>query len=98
MVAGKFKSRTFKRKQVRTPGARTVVRYVKPNNSAPVCPVTGQKLHGLKRGRDIDAQRRPKSQKRVARPFGGHLSSKAARQALIARARAMRHMQDGDEQ
>lgn len=87
MVQHKTKSRTFRRVQRRTvKGSKTV--YTRRKPSAPKCAVTGQKLHGVPRGTPGKLKKLSKSQKRPSRPFGGVLSSKAAREEIKKRARA----------
>ena len=85
----KIKSRTFRRKQVRTVnGTKTV--YVRRKPNAPRCAVTKKRLHGIPRGNAIDIKKLSKTQKRPQRPFGGVLSSSAARDEHKRRAREIK--------
>ena len=86
MVRGKFKSRTYRRVSIRTAkGPKTVYRKRKP--SPATCSVTGETLKGVPRASPTKLQNMAKSKKRPSRPFGGVLSSKAAREVIRARAR-----------
>jgi len=72
---------------VRTPGGRTVERYTLRKPSQPVCPITGQKLHGIPHLRPTALRNLAKSKKRPQRAFGGVLSSRAARRVIMTKAR-----------
>ena len=86
MLPAKTKSRTFRRKKVRiVSGTKTV--YNKRAPKQPVCPVTGQKLGGVPRKTPTQLENMPKTKKRPERPFGGVLSSKAARDVHKEKAR-----------
>ena len=86
MLPAKTKSRTFRRKQVRTvSGTKTV--YKRRTPKQPVCPVTGEKLSGVPRKTTTELKNMPKTHKRPQRPFGGVLSSKAARDVHKQKAR-----------
>ena len=87
MQPAKFKSRSFRRKQVRTVSGTKVV-YLKRKPKLGSCPVTGQKLKGVPRDIPSKIGKLSKSQKRPQRPFGGVLSSKASRMVLRERARS----------
>jgi len=86
MVAGRHKSRTFRRVFVRTPGARTVLhfRLRKPSKTKCSC---GAALKGVPRERPYKMMRMNKSKKTVSRPYGGNLCSKCFRLKMITKAR-----------
>jgi large subunit ribosomal protein L34e len=87
MVESKIKSRTFRRKKIRTiTGTKTTYQRRKPKLGT--CSVTGQKLKGVPREIPSKLRNMSKSQRRPSRPFGGVLSSKAARDEIKKRARA----------
>jgi len=79
MVAGRFKSRTFRRIKVKTPGGKTVTHYRKRKPSKPQCSQCGDVLKGVPRERPYKMARLSKSQKRPERPYGGVLCSKCTR-------------------
>lgn len=88
MVAGRHKSRTFKQRQVRTPGGRLVVQRSKPRPGQASCGRCGAKLHGIPRMTPIEARHATKSSKRPERPYGGVLCSRCTRAELLGEARA----------
>ncbi|MFT4311847.1 MAG: 50S ribosomal protein L34e [Candidatus Woesearchaeota archaeon] len=89
MVSGKHKNHTFARRFVRTPGARTVLTHQLRKPGRAVCPVTGQYLHGIAHVRPAKLRAMPKTKRRPQRPFGGVLSSSAARRELQFKAREL---------
>lgn len=87
MVAGNKRTRTVKRKQVVTPGNKTVTRYSSKKPSVARCQLTGQKLSGVPRASKTKIKTMSKSARRPTRPFGGVLSPAAMRRVLIERVR-----------
>lgn len=86
MLPAKIKSRSFRRKQVRTiSGTKTT--YHRRSPKQPTCSVTGQKLHGVPRRTTTQLKNMPKTAKRPQRPFGGVLSSEASRDIHRTKAR-----------
>ena len=84
----KTKSRTFARKATRTVrGTKVVHTRRKPKVGS--CSVTGQTLKGVPRALPLKMKNMPKTKKRPTRPFGGVLSSKAAREEIKSRARKL---------
>jgi len=90
MVSGRFKSRTFRRVKIRTPGGRTVLHHRKRKPKLGTCPETGESLKGVPRERPYKMQKLALSKKRPSRPYGGNLSSRAARAKLKAKARSIK--------
>jgi len=88
MVSGKYKSSSFRKVFVKTPGGNTVVhrRLKKPGRAQ--CAETGVYLSGVKNMRPKKFANLPKSQKRPNRAYGGVLSSKPARRTIIKKARS----------
>ena len=82
MVAGRHKSRTLRRKQVRTPGGKTTQRYLKRKPKIAKCGNCGAKLAGVPRERPYKIENLPKTKKRPERPYGGVLCSKCMRQKI----------------
>lgn len=87
MVRGQFRSRTFRRIMRRLPGGSTVLRYVRRKPGVPTCAVTGKPLQGVARGTPAQIKKLSKSQRMPNRPFGGVLSSSAARREIISKSR-----------
>ena len=87
MVRGMFKSRTFRRVFVKTPGAETKIHYRKRKPSKAKCGGCGVELKGVPRERPYRMQNMPKTAKRPERPFGGVLCSKCMRKEIVARSR-----------
>jgi len=88
MVAGRHKSRTYRRVFKRTPGARTVLHYVKRKPSAHRCGGCKITLPGMLRERPYKIKKHPKTARRPERPFGGNLCNACSRRTIIASARA----------
>jgi len=88
MVAGRHKSRTFKRVFRKTPGGKTVLRFTKRKPSKPICNKCNKELLGTARGRKTEIRKLPKTGRRPERPYGGVLCSSCSRKTHIAKARA----------
>ncbi len=88
MPAGKFKSRTFRRVQRKTPGGRTVQRYDKRNPSPAKCTSCGDMLKAVPRLREYKMRNTAKTEKRPERPYGGVLCSRCMRHKIKIEARA----------
>jgi large subunit ribosomal protein L34e len=86
MVEGKLKSRTYRRVFRKTPGAQTVIHYIKRKPRVSHCSACGKRLQGIPRGRPYEMQNMPKTKKRPERPFGGTLCSACARKKIIEEA------------
>lgn len=84
----KTKSRTFARVSKRTAKGTKIV-YLRRKPSLGTCAVTGKKLNGVPRAHPIELQNMPLTKKRPTRPFGGVLSSSAARDEIKKRARKL---------
>ena len=89
MVEGRFKSRTFRRLKVKTPGGRVVMHHVKRTPKAAHCAECKKILQGVPRGRAIDMKKLAKSEKRPERPYGGVLCSACTRRLMRERAAAV---------
>ena len=80
MPANRFRSRSYKRTNTKTPGGVNVLRYKKNAECGAV-------LHGVPRGRPFEVNKLAKTQKRPNRPFGGYLCPKCARKHFKDEAR-----------
>lgn len=87
MVQGRFKSRTFRRVFRRTPGGKSVLRFVRRKPAKPKCAVTKQILPGVARGFKSMVRKLSKTERRPNRPYGGNLSSSAMRRKIIEQVR-----------
>ena len=87
MTYGRFKSRTFRRLKVKTPGAKTVLHYKrrKPKNAQ--CATCGAVLMGVPRGVTSKIRNLPKTKKRPERPYGGYLCSRCMRAKIVKETR-----------
>ena len=87
MVAPRFRSRTFRRIKVKTPGNRNTIHYRLRKPAKAQCGKCGRPLQGVARARPIQLRRFSRSQKSPERPFGGVLCSSCTRDELRARAK-----------
>jgi len=77
----------MRRVTVRTPGARQTRHYRLRKPSPARCQMTGEKLQAVASKRPDEMAKLSKTEKRPQRPYGGVLSSRAARSVNIAEAR-----------
>ncbi|MBU2638142.1 MAG: 50S ribosomal protein L34e [Nanoarchaeota archaeon] len=89
MPAPRFRSRTFRRVFVKTPGGVTKLQYRKRKPSKAKCASCGALLAGVPRERPYKMQRMAKTKKRPERKFGGTLCTKCSRVKLKEHARSM---------
>ncbi len=87
MPANRFRSRSYKRINTKTPGGANVLRYKKKKPSKHVCAECGAVLHGVPRGRPFEVNKLAKSKKRPNRPFGGNLCPECTRKHFKQEAR-----------
>jgi len=83
----KFRSRSFKRRKIRTPGDRNIVHYRRGKVEKASCAVCGKVLHGVPRYRGSGLKRVSKSKKTVNRPYGGNLCPACLKDALVEKIR-----------
>jgi len=79
------KTRKLKRFRVKTPGGKSVIHYKKKKPSIGKCGICKKPLKGIKRLRQAKLRNIPKSQKRVARAYGGNLCSKCSKETIKAK-------------
>ncbi|MFW5976886.1 MAG: 50S ribosomal protein L34e [Candidatus Nanoarchaeia archaeon] len=82
MPRGMYRSRTLRRKDVKTPGGKTVRRYKQRKPHVAHCGRCGAKLQGIPRIRASLFAKLTKSQKRPERPYGGVLCSRCLRDVI----------------
>ncbi|MBS3123372.1 50S ribosomal protein L34e [Candidatus Woesearchaeota archaeon] len=80
MPEGKFRSRTFRRIHVRTPGGKSVLHYRRRKPSKPTCAGCGRVLAGVPQELPHDLKKIAKSSRRPERPYGGVLCTVCSRQ------------------
>jgi len=83
-------TRSLRRVQVKTPGARTAVHFIKRKPSMARCGNCHVELKGIPRALPSEFKNLPYSQKTVARPYGGNLCSKCSREKIIERYREIK--------
>jgi large subunit ribosomal protein L34e len=82
MVAGKHKSRTFKRIKVTTPGGTNKVHFRTRKHAKAQCKTCGKGLQSVPTGRPAQIRKLPKNQRRPERPYGGVLCSRCTREHI----------------
>jgi ribosomal protein L34E len=85
MVKGSFKSGSVRKIHVAMPGGKTKEKFTRKTNAFAKCQITGEVLAGVPR---TNITKVAKSSRRPCRPFGGTLSPKAMKRALIKKARS----------
>ncbi|MBI4016539.1 MAG: 50S ribosomal protein L34e [Candidatus Aenigmarchaeota archaeon] len=83
MVAPRYRSRTFRRVFVKTPGGQVVLHYKKRKPAQAQCAKCSSLLSGVPRVRARELQHMAKTAKRPQRPFGGQLCSSCMRQVIV---------------
>ena len=88
MVEGRYKSRSYKRKKVRTPGGKLKTAYTRKKPAKAQCGHCGKYLAAVPRAKETEIKKIPKTRRRPERPFGGVLCSPCSRKEIIRRTRA----------
>ena len=70
-------------RKVKTPGGKLVLQYVKKRGTLPKCPMTGQRLRGIKKVNNQAKSRIARRHKTVTRAYGGVLAHNAVRDKII---------------
>jgi len=83
----RYRSRSLKRVQVRTPSGRVVTHYKYEAQGKHTCAICGIVLHGKPRGKPFQIAKLSKSERRPERPFGGMLCSRDTRIIIGYRAK-----------
>ncbi len=74
-----YRSRSLRRRNVRTPGGRLVIHYGRRRKGPYKCAICKRPLFGVPR----DVRKYPKSSKRPERPYGGYLCADCLRKLMI---------------
>jgi len=82
MVRPKLRSRSLRRKKVRTPGNRLITQYKKRRPKVAKCAICKKPLHGVPRLNPTDMRKLAKTKRRPERPYGGNLCSSCMRDLL----------------
>ncbi|MBI4448695.1 50S ribosomal protein L34e [Candidatus Woesearchaeota archaeon] len=88
MVRGKEKSGTYKRVMRRTPGGKSVLRFLRRNPAKAQCGKCAADLAGVPRKRPRELSRLARTQRRPQRMFGGVLCTKCSRREIITKSRS----------
>ncbi|MEM1753923.1 MAG: 50S ribosomal protein L34e [Nitrososphaerota archaeon] len=75
-----LRTRSRKRKQVRTPGGRLVTHYFDERPGMPRCGVCGKPLHGI---RVEKPSKTSKSERTISRIYGGNVCTSCLEDALV---------------
>ena len=79
LPAPRYRSRSLRRRKVRTPGGKLVVHYSKRDNDWAHCAICGAPLFGVPK----DPKEYPKSSRRPERPYGGYICASCLRKLLL---------------
>lgn len=83
MVAPRYRSRTFRRVKVKTPGGEVKVHFRKRKPSKARCHSCGDVLKGVLNERPYKIQNVSRTKKRPSRPYGGVLCSRCMKEKVI---------------
>ncbi|MCK4247194.1 MAG: 50S ribosomal protein L34e [Methanomicrobia archaeon] len=86
-MRGMYRSRSLKRKFVRTPGGKTVLRFKKKKHSKHKCAECGAELHGVPRKTPNEIKKLNKSKRIPTRPYAGYLCSSCMRKLIKEKVR-----------
>ncbi len=87
MADARFKSRSYRRISKRTPKNGSKVFHERRKPGKAVCAICGKELHGVKINLTSEVRKFAKSQRTVARPYGGYICSDCLRKLMKERAR-----------
>jgi large subunit ribosomal protein L34e len=82
MPQPRFRSRTFRRLNIRLPGGKVVTHHERRKPELPKCAVCKKELKGIPKAFDSNKQKMGISKKRPERPFGGYLCSGCSRKQI----------------
>ena len=87
MPRKQYRSRTFRRVKVKTPGGRNVVHYERRKPKKAHCGKCRAELKGVPRALPYKMRNMAKTKKRPERPYGGVLCSSCMRRLFVEKAR-----------
>ena len=82
MPQGNKRSKSFRKRTLRTPGGRLVVHYTKRKHKKLVCAKCGRPLLGVPRSDSLSKNKIKKSERNPKRPYGGVLCSVCSREQI----------------
>jgi len=82
-----YRSRSWRRKYVRTPGGRTALHFERRKPKVAHCAMCGRPLNGVPRGRPSEIRKLSKTHKRPERPYP-NLCPDCMRKVMKAQVRA----------
>jgi large subunit ribosomal protein L34e len=82
MVQRMLRTRSVKKRRVRTPGNRLVTHYKMEKTKVAKCNVCKKPLHGVPRLIPSEMRKLPKSSRRPERPYGGNICSECMRKVF----------------
>ena len=82
MVQRMLRTRSVKKRKIRTPGNRLVTHYNKEKVNVAKCNICKKPLHGVPRVIPSEMRKIPKSSRRPERPYGGNLCSGCMRKVF----------------
>ncbi len=86
MVAPRYRSRTFRRVFVKTPGGSVKIHYERRKPSHAKCSSCGAVLKGVARDIPSRLKKLSKTGRRPERPYGGNLCSRCMRDFFVKKA------------
>ena len=89
MPAPRYRSRSYRRIYVRTPGGKTVIHYERKKPKAARCAICHKQLLGVPRGRPVEIRKLAKTERVPSRPYGGNLCSNCMRELMKQKARTI---------
>ncbi|MGC8982584.1 MAG: 50S ribosomal protein L34e [Desulfurococcaceae archaeon] len=88
MPRPKFRTRSWRRIKVTTPGGRSTIHYEKRRPSKAKCAICGSELHGVPALRPYQLSKLAKTEKRPERPYGGYICPRCLARGLREAVRA----------
>jgi len=87
MTKPMHRSRTLRREQLRTPGNRSVMHFLKRKPNKAKCAICGKQLSGVPIALPSIFKHFSKTQKRPERKYGGNLCPECSREQIKKQAR-----------
>lgn len=78
-----YATKSNKQRIVKTPGGKLQYQTLKKKTSHPVCPISGQRLHGLPAVRPNTLKKVSKKNKTIHRAYGGHLAGGVVKERIV---------------
>ncbi|MGQ4833164.1 MAG: 50S ribosomal protein L34e [Candidatus Asgardarchaeia archaeon] len=88
MPAPRYRSRSYRRVKIHTPGGKTRTHYVRRKNRVPSCAVCGKPLGGFGKYSTAEYSSLSHSKKTVNRPYGGNICPSCLQRIIKASVRS----------